>query len=62
MAHKYFDAKTIGMKCLEDVNLLHEILVPLDGSEYSKSALETAENIAKMFDGKITLIHVYSLS
>jgi nucleotide-binding universal stress UspA family protein len=37
-------------------------LVPLDGSKYSKKALEKAILIAKKFDGKITLIHIYSVS
>lgn len=39
-----------------------KILVPLDGSEHSLRALETAIEIAKKFDGNITLIHVYSVS
>lgn len=38
------------------------ILVPVDGSEYSLKALEKAIQIAKKFDGKITLINVYSVS
>ena len=40
--------------------LFEKILVPLDGSEHSLHALEKAVQIAKKFDGKITLIHVYS--
>ena len=40
--------------------LFEKILVPLDGSEHSFRALEKAVQIAKKFDGKITLIHVYS--
>ena len=39
-----------------------KILVPLDGSEYSLHALEKAVQIAKKFDGRITLINVYSVS
>lgn len=35
-----------------------KILVPLDGSENSMRALKTAVEMAKGFDGKITLIHV----
>jgi nucleotide-binding universal stress UspA family protein len=42
--------------------LFHKILVPLDGSEHSLKALERATEIAKKFSGKITLIHVYSVS
>jgi len=42
--------------------LFEKILVPLDGSEHSLRALEIAIRIAKKFDGKITLIHVYSVS
>ncbi len=34
------------------------ILVPIDGSEHSERALETATEIAEKFKGKITLIHV----
>lgn len=39
--------------------MFEKILVPLDGSEHSVHALEKAVQIAKKFDGKITLIHVY---
>jgi len=39
--------------------LFKKILVPLDGSEHSNHALDKAIQIAKKFDGKITLIHVY---
>ena len=42
--------------------MFEKILVPLDGSEHSLRALEIAIQIAKKFDGKITLIHVYSVS
>jgi nucleotide-binding universal stress UspA family protein len=42
--------------------LFSRILVPLDGSEHSLKALEQAALIAAKFSGKITLIHVYSLS
>lgn len=42
--------------------MFNKILVPLDGSEHSLRALEIAIQIAKKFDGKITLIHVYSVS
>lgn len=41
--------------------LFKKILVPLDGSKHSSKALEIAIRIAKKFDGKITLIHVYSV-
>jgi nucleotide-binding universal stress UspA family protein len=44
------------------IPLFEKILVPLDGSEYSVRALENAVQIAKKFNGKITLIHVYSVS
>jgi len=42
--------------------LFDKILVPLDGSRNSAKALKAAILIAKKFDGKITLIHVYSAS
>ncbi|MEM1551251.1 MAG: universal stress protein, partial [Candidatus Bathyarchaeia archaeon] len=42
--------------------MFNKILVPLDGSEHSLRALGIAIKIAKKFDGKITLIHVYSVS
>ena len=42
--------------------LFDKILVPLDGSEHSLRALEIAIQIAKKFGGKITLIHVYSVT
>jgi nucleotide-binding universal stress UspA family protein len=41
------------------VSVFEKILVPLDGSEHSLHALEKAVQIAKKFNGKITLIHVY---
>jgi len=41
--------------------LFENILVPLDGSEHSLRALEIAIQITKKFDGKITLLHVYSV-
>jgi nucleotide-binding universal stress UspA family protein len=41
--------------------LFEKILVPLDGSEKSMEALEIALEITKKYNGKITLIHVYSL-
>jgi nucleotide-binding universal stress UspA family protein len=42
--------------------LFKKILVPLDGSEHSLKALDVAIQIAKKFDGKLTLIHVYSVA
>jgi len=41
--------------------LFEKVLVPLDGSEHSYRALEIAVQIAKKFEAKITLIHVYSV-
>jgi nucleotide-binding universal stress UspA family protein len=41
--------------------LFEKILVPLDGSEHSSKALDVAIQIAKKFQGRITLIHVYSV-
>jgi nucleotide-binding universal stress UspA family protein len=41
--------------------MFEKILVPLDGSEHSIKALEVAVQIALRFNGKITLIHVYSI-
>jgi nucleotide-binding universal stress UspA family protein len=41
--------------------LFEKISVPLDGSEHSLKALKVAVQIALKFDGKITLIHVYSI-
>lgn len=43
------------------MSLFEKILVPLDGSQHSLRALQIAIQIAKRFDGKITLIHVYSV-
>ena len=42
--------------------MFEKILVPLGGSEHSMHALKNAVQIAKKFDGKITLIHVYSVA
>ena len=44
------------------MSVFEKILVPLDGSGHSLNALEKAVQIAKKFDGKITLINVYSVS
>ena len=41
--------------------MFEKILVPLDGSEHSAKALEKAIQIAKKFEARITLIHVYSV-
>ena len=43
-------------------HLFKKILVPLDGSEHSLKALEIAIQITKRFEGKITAMHVYSIS
>jgi len=40
--------------------MFNNILVAVDGSENSKKALNYALELAEKFDGKITLIHVYS--
>ena len=42
--------------------MFEKILVPLDGSEHSLRALEIAIQLGKTFGGKITLIHVYSVT
>jgi len=42
--------------------LFEKVLVPLDGSEDALRALETAIQIAKKFDGRITLAHIYSVT
>ena len=49
------------MNCI-DIEMFTKILVPFDGSDHSQKALETAIDLAKQFDGEITLIHVYSVS
>jgi len=41
--------------------MFDRILVAVDGSEHSKKALNYALELAKKFEGKITLIHVYSI-
>ena len=47
--------------CLAELNVFRNILVPIDGSKYSKFAEQTAVEIAEKFEGKITLLHVGSL-
>ena len=42
--------------------MFEKILVPLDGSEHSLDALEKAIQIAKKFDSKVTLVHLYSIT
>ena len=38
--------------------MLQEILVAVDGSEYSKKALEFACELARKFDGSLHIVHV----
>ena len=40
--------------------MMEKILVAVDGSEHSKKALTYALELTKKFDGKITIINVYS--
>ena len=42
--------------------MFDKILVALDGSEHSTRALASAVQIAKKFNGKLMLIHVYSVT
>jgi len=42
--------------------VFEKILVPVDGSDHSLRALETAIQVAKKFKGKLTLLHVYSVA
>jgi len=47
---------------MEGAALFRKILVPLDGSEHSQRALETSIEVAKKFNGELTLLHVFSVS
>ena len=40
--------------------MMEKILVAVDGSEHSKKALVYAIELTKKFDGKITIVNVYS--
>jgi nucleotide-binding universal stress UspA family protein len=42
--------------------IFQKILVPLDGSEHSKRALEASIQLAKKFNSKIALLTVYSVT
>jgi nucleotide-binding universal stress UspA family protein len=42
--------------------VFERILVPLDGSEHSQRASETAIEIAKKFSSHMVLLHVYSVT
>jgi len=42
--------------------LFEKILVTLDGSEHSVQALRAAIQIARKFNGKLTLVHVYAIT
>lgn len=42
--------------------MFEKILVALDGSEHSVQALRTAIQIARKFNGKLTLVHVYAIT
>ena len=41
--------------------MVKKILVPIDGSDYSRHALTTAVEYAKIFNAEIELLHVVSL-
>ncbi len=41
--------------------MYNKILVPIDGSDSSLSALREALELAKLTKGKITILHVYSM-
>jgi nucleotide-binding universal stress UspA family protein len=47
---------------METAKAFQKVLVPIDGSEHSQRALEAAVQIAKKFGGKMTLLHVYSVT
>jgi len=40
--------------------MINRILVPVDGSEYSRKALEFATDIAQRFNASVVLVHVVS--
>ncbi len=42
--------------------MFEKILVPLDGSSHAAHALDKAIQLAKEFDGKLTLLHAYNPS
>lgn len=42
--------------------MFKNILVPIDGSEYSLNAAKTAISIGEKFEGKVTFLHVISKS
>ncbi|MGA2768043.1 MAG: universal stress protein [Candidatus Bathyarchaeia archaeon] len=42
--------------------MFEKTLVTLDGSEHSVQALRTAIQIARKFNGKLTLVHVYAIT
>jgi nucleotide-binding universal stress UspA family protein len=42
----------------EVVEMYKKILVPLDGSEFSRKALDHAEKLAKIFDSELLLLQV----
>lgn len=42
--------------------MFEKILVTLDGSEHSVQALRAAIQIARKFNGKLTLVHVYAIT
>ena len=46
------------MPCEEVVEMYKKILVPLDGSEFSRKALDHAEKLAKIFDSELLLLQV----
>jgi nucleotide-binding universal stress UspA family protein len=54
-----WDPSSVRVK--DVTRLFQKILVPIDGSDHSLKALDAAVQIAKQFDGKITLMHVYSV-
>jgi nucleotide-binding universal stress UspA family protein len=43
------------------MTMINKILVPVDGSELSKKALNYAKEIAEKFNGEITVLHVFEI-
>ena len=41
--------------------MYHNILVPLNRTKFDEDAIDTAINLAKTYNGNITLIHVFEI-
>lgn len=46
------------LRFIKEANVMKKILIPIDGSDFSKRAMEKGKELAKAFDSEVVLMHV----